>query len=308
MINRALIRIKVVQMVYAYYQSDSKDLGKAEKEFFHSVEKAADLYHYLLQLILAVSDYAAHRLNTAKNKYLPTEEEKHPNARFIENAFAAQLEKNTALKSYVHTSKLSWATNEAFVKSTYEAILASDFYEAYMDAPETDYAADQELWRKIFRLILQKSEDLPEVLEEQCIYWNDDLDIIITFVMKTIKRFKPENGANQELLPLFKDNEDRKFAADLFCATIRNREKYRKLIDEAVKNWELERLAMMDLLILQVALAEIMDIEGVPVNVSLNEYIDLAKVYSTQKSGLFINGTLDHIVTELRKENLLFKV
>lgn len=294
-------------MVYAYYQSDSKDLAKAEKEFFHSIEKAADLYHYLLQLILAETDYAYQRIDAARNKYLPTQEEKNPNTRFIDNAFATQLAKNNALKSYLNNTKMSWVNNDVFVKNIYETIQSSDFYTEYMNAPETSYETDQELWRKIFKNILQKSEDLCDVLEEQNIYWNDDLDIIITFVMKTIKRFKPENGANQELLPMFKDDEDRKFASDLFCNTIRNREKYRSLIDEAVKNWEIERLAMMDLLILQVALAEIMEIDGVPVNVSLNEYIDIAKSYSTQKSGTFVNGTLDHIVTELRKENKLFK-
>ena len=307
MINRALIRIKVVQMVYAYYQSDSKDLAKAEKEFFHSIEKAADLYHYLLQLILAETDYAFQRLDAARNKYIPTEEEKNPNTRFVDNAFVAQLAKNKVLNTYLNNTKMSWVNNEPFIKNVYESILTSDFYIDYMNAPETSYEADQELWRKIFKSILQKSEELTEVLEEQNIYWNDDLDIILTFVMKTIKRFRPETGANKELLPMFKDDDDRKFASDLFCSSIRNREKYRTLIDEAVKNWEIERLAMMDLLILQVALAEIMEIEGVPVNVSLNEYIDIAKSYSTQKSGLFVNGTLDHIVTELRKENKLFK-
>jgi len=307
MINRVLIRIKVVQMVYAYYQSDTKDLAKAEKEFFHSIEKACDLYHYLLQFILAVTTYADQRIDSARNKYLPTEEEKNPNCRFIENAFAAQLSKNDALKSYLNNTKMSWVNNEGFIKSTYEAILASDFYAEYMSSPETSYEVDQEIWRKIFKNILQKSEDLTEVLEEQSVFWNDDLDIIITFVMKTIKRFKPETGTEQELLPMFKDNTDRKFASDLFCSTIRNRERYRLLIDDAVKNWDIERLAIMDLFILQVALAEIIDIKDIPVNVSLNEYIDIAKSYSTLKSGTFINGTLDHIVTNLRKENKLFK-
>jgi len=307
MINRVLIRIKVVQMVYAYYQSDSKDLAKAEKEFFHSIEKACDLYHYLLQLILTVTNYADQRIDSARNKYLPSEVEKNPNCRFIENEFVAQLARNKSLESYLNNTKMSWVNYDSFIKSLYETIVASDFYLEYMNAPETSYQADQELWRKIFKTILQKSEELEEVLEEQSLYWNDDLDTIITFVMKTIKRFKPETGANQELLPMFKDNTDKKFASDLFCATIRNRERFRQLIDDAVKNWDLERLAMMDLLILQVALAEIIEIPGIPVNVSLNEYIDIAKSYSTLKSGTFVNGTLDQIVTTLRKENKLFK-
>ncbi|MCK9311313.1 MAG: transcription antitermination factor NusB [Bacteroidales bacterium] len=307
MINRALIRIKVVQMVYAYYQSDTKDLAKAEKEFFHSIEKACDLYYYLLQLILTITNYASQRLDSARNKYLPTEEEKNPNRKFIDNVFAAQLAQNKSLKSYLNNTKMSWVNQQGFIKSVYEQILSSDFYLEYMNMSEACYEADQEIWRKIFKNILQKSEDLPEVLEEQNIYWNDDLDIIITFVMKTIKRFKPETGKDQELLPMFKDDSDRKFASDLFCNSIRNREHYRELINESVKNWEIERLALMDLLILQVALGEILDIDGIPVNVSHNEYIDIAKSYSTQKSGTFINGTLDNIVTELRKQNKLFK-
>lgn len=307
MINRVLIRIKVVQMVYAYYQSDTKDLTKAEKEFFHSIEKACDLYHYLLQLILALTDFAFQRIEAGRNKYLPTEEEKNPNCRFIENAFVAQLAQNNSLKSYLNNTKMSWTNYEPFLKATYEAIISSKFYNEYMNAPEFNYQTDQELWRKIFKSILQRNEELTEVLEEQSIYWNDDLDTIITFVMKTIKRFKPESGANQELLPMFKDETDRKFASDLFCTAIRKRDTYRTMIDEAAKNWDIERLAFMDLIILQVALAEILDIEGIPVNVSLNEYIDIAKAYSTQKSGMFINGTLDHIVTKLRKENKLFK-
>lgn len=307
MINRVLIRIKVVQMVYAYYQSECKDLAKAEKEFFHSIEKAFDLYHYLLQLILVVTRYADQRIDAGRNKYIPTDEEKNPNCRFVQNAFAAQLSENKALISYLNNTKMSWGHSDGFVRSLYESIQASDFYKEYMSAPQTNFEADREIWRKIFKNILQKSEELVQILEDQSIYWNDDLDIVLTFVTKTIKRFQPEAGALQELMPMFKDESDRKFASDLFCLTIRNRERYRTLIDETVKNWELDRLALMDLLILQIALAEIMDVEGIPVNVSLNEYIDIAKTYSTLKSGTFVNGTLDHIVTELRKKNQLFK-
>lgn len=308
MINRVLIRIKAVQMIYAYYQSGSKDLVKAEKEFFQSLEKSYELYHYLLQLVPEVTRYAEQRIDIARNKYLPTEEEKNPNFRFVENTFAAQVISNKSLANYVKNKGISWSSNDSFVKSIYETILSSDFYTEYMGLTETDYETDKELWRKIFKRILQNNETLNEVLEEQSIYWNDDLDIVITFVIKTIKRFKPESGAMQELLPMFKDETDKIFASALFRACIVHGEEYRKLIDESVKNWEIERLAMMDLFILQVALAEISEIEGIPVNVSMNEYIDIAKIYSTQKSGTFVNGTLDQIVTVLRSQNKLFKV
>jgi N utilization substance protein B len=307
MINRVLIRIKAVQMMYAYYQSGNKDLVKAEKEFFFSLEKAYELYHYLLQLILAVTQYGFQRIDTARNKYLPTDEERHPNTRFIDNRFVAQLAENKALNHFINNAGMSWVNQEAFVKLVYEQLITQDFYLEYMQAPDVSYEDDKELWRKVFKRMLLPSEDLAEVLEEQSIYWNDDLEIVITFVMKTIKRFDAAKGAEMELLPMYKDETDKIYASALFRGAILHGEQYRALIEEAAKNWELERLALMDLYILQMALAEILEVEGVPVNVSLNEYIDIAKVYSTQKSGTFVNGILDQVVTTLREQNKLFK-
>lgn len=308
MINRVLIRIKAVQMLYAYYQSGNKDLVKAEKEFFYSLEKAYELYHYLLQLILAVTQYARLRIDTARNKYLPSEEERNPNTRFIDNRFAAQLAENNSLNTYINNSGMSWVNHEAFVKLVYDQLVNQDFYQEYMQAPDVTYDDDKELWRKVFKRLLLPSDDLCDVLEEQSIYWNDDLEIVITFVMKTIKRFDVSKGADMELLPMYKDESDKVYASTLFRGAILHGDQYRALIDEAAKNWELERLALMDLYILQMALAEIMEVEGVPVNVSLNEYIDIAKVYSTQKSGMFVNGILDQMVNTLREQNKLFKV
>lgn len=307
MINRVLIRIKAVQMVYAYYQSGNKDLVKAEKEFFHSLEKSYDLYFFLLQLILAVTHFAEQRIDAGRNKYLPTEEERNPNLRFVDNAFVAQLAKNASLNHYISNSGMSWVNYDSFVKSLYEQIIAEDFYQEYMNEKDTSYESDKEIWRKIFKRVLQQSEDLYDVLEEQSIYWNDDLDIVITFVIKSIKRFELSTGADQPLLPMYKDETDKVYASSLFRGSIVHGLQYRALIEEATKNWELERLALMDLLILQVALTEIMEVEGIPVNVSLNEYIDIAKVYSTQKSGTFVNGILDQVVSTLREQNKLFK-
>lgn len=308
MINRVLIRIKAVQMVYAYYQSGNKNLDKAEKEFFHSLEKSYDLYFYLLQLILAVTHFAEQRIDAGRNKYLPTEEEKNPNLRFINNAFVAQLAKNKSLNHHLNNSGMSWVNNEPFIKSLYEKILAEDFYREYMNEPVASYESDKEVWRKIFKRVLLQSEELGDVLEEQSIYWNDDLDIVITFVIKSIKRFDSTTGTDQPLLPMFKDESDKDYASTLFRGSIVHGVQYRALIEEATKNWELERLALMDLLILQVALAEILEVEGIPINVTLNEYIDIAKVYSTQKSGTFVNGILDKAVTTLREQQKLFKV
>lgn len=307
MINRVLIRSKVLQMVYAYYQKENASLYDSEKEFIESLEKSYELYHYLLLLMCDITYYAEKRIDIGRNKYLPTEEEKNPNTRFIDNKFVAQLRENHALDHFVNTHKISWDQHEQVIKALYEQIVTSPAYLDYMQADSCSYEDDKEVWRKIFKQTISNGTELAEAMEESCIYWNDDLDIVLTFVIKTIKRFEEEKGAEQELLPMFKDASDKLFALQLFRASIQRGDEYRQLIMSSVKNWELERLAMMDLLILQIALAEIMEIEEIPLNVSFNEYIDLAKVFSTEKSGTFINGTLDHLVQQLKKENKLFK-
>lgn len=307
MINRVLIRSKVLQMVYAFYQKENTNLRDMEKEFIESLEKSYELYHYLLLLMNDITYYAEKRIDQKRNKYLPTEEDINPNTRFIDNRFVAQLRENHALDHYVSAHKLSWEHHEQLIKTLFEQISTSPAYIEYMQADSCDYEADKEVWRKIFKQTLNNGSDLAEALEEDCIYWNDDLDIVITFVIKTIKRFEEAKGADQELLPMFKDNDDKLFALKLFRASIQNGEEYRQMITSSVKNWELERLAMMDLIILQIALAEILEVEEIPLNVSFNEYIDLAKVFSTEKSGTFINGTLDHLVQQLKKDNKLFK-
>lgn len=307
MINRVLIRSKVLQMVYAFYQKENTNLRDMEKEFIESLEKSYELYHYLLLLMNDITYYAEKRIDQKRNKYLPTEEDINPNTRFIDNRFVAQLRENHALDHYVSAHKLSWEYHEQLIKTLFEQISTSPAYIEYMQADSCDYEADKEVWRKIFKQTLNNGSDLAEALEEDCIYWNDDLDIVITFVIKTIKRFEQAKGADQELLPMFKDNDDKLFALKLFRAAIQNGEEYRQMITSSVKNWELERLAMMDLIILQIALAEILEVEEIPLNVSFNEYIDLAKVFSTEKSGTFINGTLDHLVQQLKKDNKLFK-
>lgn len=307
MINRVLIRSKVLQMAYAYYQNSDRDLGAVEKEFNVSLDKSYELYHYLLMLVPAITGYAAERIELGRNKYLPSPEEQHPNTRFIDNRLAAQLAANTDLDHFAFNHGLSWTQQEGLIKQLYEQISGSPAYVEYMAADTCSYEDDKELWRKIFKQTLSDNELLADALEERCIFWNDDLDIVISFVIKTIKRFEESMEAGQPLLPMFKDEGDRDFARQLFHNAIVNGAQYREIIMKVVKNWELERLALMDLLILQIALAEIIDIPDIPLNVSFNEYIDLAKLFSTEKSGLFINGTLDTIVQQLKQENKLFK-
>lgn len=307
MINRVLIRLKIVQIVYAYYQNGGKNLDTAEKELFFSLSKAYDLYNYLLLLMVEVTKQASKRLNAAKNKLVPTKEELFPNTKFVENRFIAQLEVNKQLLEFSNNQKKTWENEADFVKTLCDKILESDIYKEYMASETSSYEEDRELWRKLYKNIIFNNIELDQVLEDQSLYWNDDKEIVDTFVLKTIKRFDEKNGAKQELLPEFKDEEDQDFARRLFRRTILNADYYRHLISENTKNWDLDRVAFMDVVIMQIALAEILSFPNIPVSVSLNEYVEIAKLYSTPKSGGFINGTLDGIVNSLKKENKLTK-
>lgn len=307
MINRVLIRLKIVQIVYAYYQNGGKNLDTAEKELFFSLSKAYDLYNYLLLLMVEVTKQANKRLNAAKNKLVPTKEELFPNTKFVENRFIAQLEVNKQLLEFSNNQKKTWENEADFVKTLCDKILESDIYKEYMASETSSYEEDRELWRKLYKNIIFNNIELDQVLEDQSLYWNDDKEIVDTFVLKTIKRFDEKNGAKQELLPEFKDEEDQDFARRLFRRTILNADYYRHLISENTKNWDLDRVAFMDVVIMQIALAEILSFPNIPVSVSLNEYVEIAKLYSTPKSGGFINGTLDGIVNSLNKENKLTK-
>jgi len=307
MINRVLIRLKIVQIVYAYYQNGGKNLDTAEKELFFSLSKAYDLYNYLLLLMVEVTKQANKRLNAAKNKLVPTKEELFPNTKFVENRFIAQLEVNKQLLEFSNNQKKTWENEADFVKTLCDKILESDIYKEYMASETSSYEEDRELWRKLYKNIIFNNIELDQVLEDQSLYWNDDKEIVDTFVLKTIKRFDEKNGAKQELLPEFKDEEDQDFACRLFRRTILNADYYRHLISENTKNWDLDRVAFMDVVIMQIALAEILSFPNIPVSVSLNEYVEIAKLYSTPKSGGFINGTLDGIVNSLKKENKLTK-
>jgi transcription antitermination protein NusB len=308
MINRALLRTKIVQILYSYYKSDSKSFPVAEKELFHSIGKTYDLYYHLLQLSIEITRFASDRIETRRNKLRPTEEDLNPNTRFIDNSFIAQLSTNIQFNEFLTANKLSWVNDSEIIKVLYEQILASEFYLEYMQAPTADYAADKDIWRKIFKKIMLQSEDLDDSIQDQNIYWTDDIEMVVSFIIKTIKRFDASKGDEQALLPMFKDEEDADFARKLLRNVLTKGDQLRQMIDVNTKNWELDRIAFMDIVIMEVALAELMDFPTIPVNVTLNEYIEIAKTYSTDKSGTFINGVLDNIVGQLRKDNKLIKV
>ena len=307
MINRTLIRLKVIQLMYAYYQNGGKNMETAEKELLFSLSKAYDLYNYLLMLIVAITRYDIQQVEHKEEMNRVAHIDEKVSRRFCDNQFAMQLESNIQLQNFKNNSKKSWDNEIAFIKNLYEQIVASEIYTEYMALEKTDYNVDREFWRKIYKNIVMKNEELDDVIEDQSLYWNDDREIVDTFVLKTIKRFDPKNGEEQELVPEYKDVEDREFAQRLFRRTILNDEYYRELISRSVKNWEFNRLAYMDIVIMQTAVAELLSFPQIPVSVTINEYVEIAKWYSTPKSGSYVNGIVDAVAKRLKKEGKIAK-
>jgi N utilization substance protein B len=308
MINRVLIRLKIIQLIYAFYQNGNKNIDAAEKELLYSLSKAYDLYNYLLALMVAIKDYAAKRIDAGKKKRIQTEEDKNPNTRFIDNLFIAQLESNKQLNEFISNQKRNWLDDdESFIKEIYEKIIDSNLYKLYMVEENPTYDTDREFCRKLYKAFIYNNESLDQLLEEQSLYWNDDKDIVDTFVLKTIKRFDQKAGANQELLPEYKDEEDLEFARRLFRSAIMNGDEYRMMVNENTKNWDIKRIAFMDVMIMQCAIAELMTFPNIPISVTLNEYLEIAKFYSTPKSTGFINGTLDAIIKKLKQQGRINK-
>ena len=306
MINRELIRIKIVQLTYAYYQNGNRDMDNAEKELLFSLAKAYDLYNYLLALIVSVTQEERHRVEIAANR-ANREGTEAPSNRFVNNKFAVQLEENKQLNLFMESQKRRWEDDMEAVRKLCDQIEQSTIYQEYMASDDDSYEADREVWRKIYRTLIQENPDLDAVLEEKSLYWNDDKEVVDTFVIKTIKRFDPANGADQELLPEYRDEEDRDFALKLFRSTILNADDYQRYMSESSRNWDFSRLAYMDVVIMQIAIAEMLTFPNIPVTVTINEYVDLAKLYSTPRSGGYINGMLDTIARHLIQTGKMMK-
>ncbi len=306
MINRELIRIKAVQLTYAYFQNGNHNIDNAEKELMFSLTKAYHLYKTLLLLIVAVTKMARKHYDIASAK-AEREGGTGPIGRFAFNKFAVQLEENKQLAEYAETQKNVWEDKAEFVKTLYLQMEQSEPYKEFIASTDDDYETHRELWRKLYKLFIQNNDDLCNTLEEDSIYWNDDKEVVDTFVLKTIKRFDPANGADQELLPEYTDEEDREFAQGLFHAAIVNADQYQQYMTEASRNWDFSRLAYMDVVIMQLAIAEMLTFPNIPVNVTINEYVELAKLYSTPRSGGYINGMLDAIARHLIANGTLLK-
>lgn len=306
MINRELIRIKVVQLVYAYYLNGDKPMDVAEKELLTSLSKAYQMYNYLLDLILAITNEEQLRHDVLVQR-AEREGTEAPSSRFAYNRFAVQLSENEQLAEYNETFKLSWREDIEFVRNLCNQIEKSEVYKNYMSSEDDSYDADREVWRKLYKMFIEGNDTLDAVLEEKSLYWNDDKEIVDSFVLKTIKRFDPANKAQQELMPEFKDDEDREFAIELFRTSIQNAQEYQDLMQYFSRNWELSRMPFTDIVIMQIALAEMLTFPAIPLSVTINEFVEISKSYSTPRSAGYINGMLDTIARALHKEGRLLK-
>lgn len=277
----------------------------------YSLDKAYELYFSLLLLSEEITRMQDLRLDAAKHKLLPTDEDLHPNMRFVENKFVKALSENQDFREFVDKKKLSWDADDALVRGLLDKILGSELYAEYMNAEaEPTFEADSDFWRLVYKNIILPSDELAEALEAKSVYWNDDIHVMGTFVIKTLRKYcQSADGSDVKLLPQYKDSEDEEFGPHLFEAAVKNYEEYRDLIDSFVNQhrWDADRLAFMDIVIMVAAITEFLEYPAIPIAVTLNEYIEIANAYSTPKSGAFINGILYSVIKKLKEDGRLFK-
>ncbi len=307
MISRRLLRIKALLALYAFNRRNDNDLQKAESELMFSINKTYELYHYLILLVTEIADIALEKIDQARQKYIPSHDDLNPKRRFVDNQVVTQIRNNASLHKYLESNKLSWVNNSHIPRILYNRLITWDAYNEYISSATNNYQTDKKFVIRIITELFAGSEDLHSNLEEQSIFWNDDMEYILAMLEKTFKKLRVDSGADAPLMPLFKNEEDRDFVKILFRKAVLNGEKYSGLIDKNTTNWEVERIALMDILVMELAITEIMEFPEIPVKVTLNEYIEIAKYYCTSKSSTFVNGILDKIVKEIREEGLLNK-
>lgn len=307
MINRRHIRVKVMQSVYAMQQSHSDDLVKEEKFLKHSIQKMYDLYVLNLQLLVEVQKLARKRIELSKKKILATKEELNPNTKFIDNKLLNSLNESVSLEGYVELNKLNyWDLDDEYVKILLDELKKSDIYKKYMDTVEDSYNVDKAFVIDFFREIVAPNEKLADYFEDKMISWVDDIPFVNTWILKSLNKQK----ANKPFIlgSLYKDNDDKVFVSDLFTKTMLHQHKYEEDIKEKTPNWEADRIADIDMIIIKMAITEFLHFPSIPSRVTINEYIELAKDYSTNKSGYFINGVLDKLAKDYLSSNKMVKI
>lgn len=298
----------VIDTLNNYYDTNAT-LRKARTSLDQSLEKTYDLYHALLMLPVYITRLEAERLEAAKEKYCPTPEDLNPNMRFVDNRFVEAIASHPQIDEYGKKHDIAWDTDYFMLKQLLDAIKESQTYKEYMESDGGTLASDCEFWRTLLKNVVFPSDALAEALEEKSIFWNDDLAVMGTFVLKTIRQMATKGNREAPLLPMYKDDEDAEFGARLFDFAVSNREEYRSFIERFINGtqWDPERLALMDIVIMVTAIAELLNFPSIPVPVTMNEYVEIANYYSSPRSGQFINGVLYNVANYLREEGRLLK-
>lgn len=313
MINRTLVRTKVVQTLFAMHSGSDHTALSARKTLLNKFSSTYSLYMMMLSFADELTTYAEEQISENKKRAAVLHQTYKANTNFVNNRVAQQLFNNRRLRNYMENEHLRWDTGMSAIEATYKALLDAPFYKEFMSLKAPTYEEEKTLWRKIYSQLLLESEDLCFALEEMEVAldhegWTTDIDMVITYVVKTIKRFKETDTDELPLLEMFAGEQELNFAKELLQYSIDQAEENKVLIANALQNWEADRVAYMDQIILLVALAEIRNCNEIALEISMNEYIELAKEYSSDKSYVFINGVLNRVVNDLRAENKLFKV
>ena len=306
MISRRLLRIKALKALYAHLKSESESLMASEKTLIASIDKTYDLYFQMLSLIVEVARYADERQQAAMQKKLPTYEDLNPNRKFVENVVVHLIAESDSVNDYLAAHKLSWARYPELIKALYLQLEQSEYYKKYMTSQERSFREDLALVTDFYTNELESSEMLEEVLDEQSILWNDDLGFALIMVTRTLSNMR-QSHRDVKVLPKFKSEEDLEFAKELFEKAAVNYDSNLEVIEQFTRNWDIERIAFMDNVIMVTAMAELISFPSIPVKVTLDEYIEIAKYYSTASSSTFINGVLDKVVNTLTEEGRINK-
>lgn len=308
MLNRRHLRVKVLQSLYAFFQSGNDDLASGEKELLFGIEKIYDLYLFQFTMLGELHSQAMRIIEENRNKRLPGPADLNPNSRFVDNQCLQMISRHKNLEDLAAKRKIYWSNDLDLVRKLLFHIQQQPYYQKYMEQSSSSLEEDVEFVVKMVKKDLINFELLHHFYEEKSIYWLDDWELVNKMLIKTLKNSLEKNIAGIELLDLYKEVEDREFARELFKRTVLNQEEWDEIIAGKTQNWDIDRIALMDVIIMKMALTEILKFPQVPVKVSLNEYIELSKMYSTPKSKVFINGVLDKLVEEFVLEKKINKI
>jgi N utilization substance protein B len=308
MVTRRYLRIKVLQALYAVEKNRKEDFQISERNLDHAIQGCQILSVHFLSLLPEIVHYRTLRLEELKEKINPTEEDLNPNTKFIDNEVIKQIEENSVIHQFCINNKIDWSDRYDFVAQIYNEIVNADFYPAYISSPEHNYKEDKYFVLNILSKVFAESELLHWFLEEQNVHWFDDYNDALLAAYKNIENFKENQSKEKPLIPLFKNDDEITFYKELFRKTLLYNTEYQKRMDEKLQRWESERIMEIDTILMKMAMCELTQFQTIPVKVTINEYIELAKLYSSNKSSVFINGILDTIVNDLRNEGLLNKM